>query len=170
MHSFGILIGGAPGFFKPRVPPPYLQPPGSPGALSFYDVAPLRATLERLVDFDRLNAGEMRFSVGATNVRSGNFEYFDNTTHKIGPEHVMASGSLPPGFPATEIEGEHYWDGGLVSNTPLKWVLDSVPARRHARLPSRPLERKRRVSSRSDRVRRQTEGHPLFQSHAHRDQ
>ena len=69
----------------------------------------------------------MRFSVGAVNVRTGNFVYFDSTTHKIGPEHVMASGSLPPGFPATEIEGEHYWDGGLVSNTPLQWVLDSAP-------------------------------------------
>jgi NTE family protein len=69
----------------------------------------------------------MRFSVGAVNVRSGNFVYFDNTTHQIGPEHVMASGSLPPGFPATVIDGEHYWDGGLVSNTPLQWVLDSGP-------------------------------------------
>ena len=69
----------------------------------------------------------MRFSVGAVNVRTGNFVYFDNTTHQIGPAHVMASGSLPPGFPATEIDGEHYWDGGLVSNTPLQWVLDSRP-------------------------------------------
>ena len=69
----------------------------------------------------------MRFSVGAVNVRTGNFVYFDSTTHAIGPAHVMASGSLPPGFPATEIEGEHYWDGGLVSNTPLQWVLDSRP-------------------------------------------
>jgi NTE family protein len=127
MRSLGILLGGAPGFFTPRVPPPFLHPPGSPGALSFYDVAPLRATLERLVDFDRLNAGEMRFCVGATNVRTGNFAYFDSTTHKIGVDHVIASGSLPPGFPSTEIEGEHYWDGGLVSNTPLRWVLDSTP-------------------------------------------
>ncbi|HXA23087.1 MAG TPA: patatin-like phospholipase family protein [Acetobacteraceae bacterium] len=127
LRSLGILFGGAPGFFEPRVPPPYLYPPGSPEALSFYDVAPLKATLERLVDFDLLNAGAMRFSVGAVNVRTGNFAYFDNTTDQIRPEHVMASGSLPPGFPATEIEGEHYWDGGLVSNTPLEWVLDSKP-------------------------------------------
>ena len=127
LRSLGILFGGAPGFFEPRVPPPYLHPPGSPEALSFYDVAPLKATLERLVDFDLLNAGAMRFSVGAVNVRTGNFAYFDNTTDQIRPEHVMASGSLPPGFPATEIEGEHYWDGGLVSNTPLEWVLDSKP-------------------------------------------
>src|SRR6516164_3645356 len=127
--SLGALLGGAPGFFQPRVPPPFLYPNGSPEALSYYDVAPLRATLERLVDFDLINAGAMRFSVGAVNVRSGNFAYFDNTTHQICPEHVMASGSLPPGFPPTEIEGEYYWDGGLVSNTPLEWVLDSRPGK-----------------------------------------
>src|SRR5262249_53528674 len=87
----------------------------------------LKTTLERLVDFDRINDGGMRFSVGAVNVRTGNFVYFDSTTHHISPEHVMASGALPPGFPAAEIDGEFYWDGGLVSNTPLEWVLDSAP-------------------------------------------
>jgi NTE family protein len=80
-----------------------------------------------LVDFDRLNAGALRFSVGAVNVRTGNFVYFDTKTHTIRPEHVMASGALPPGLPAIEIEGEHYWDGGLVSNTPLQWVVESEP-------------------------------------------
>jgi len=127
LRSLGILLGGAPGFFTPHMAPPFLHPPGSSEAVSFYDVSPLRATLERLVDFDRINAGGMRFSVGAVNVRSGNFVYFDSTTHEIGPAHVIASCSLPPGFPPTEIEGEHYWDGGLVSNTPLEWVLDSRP-------------------------------------------
>jgi len=127
VRAFFTLLGGAPGFFTPRTPPPYLQPQGSAEALSFYSVDPLKATLERLVDFDRINAGEVRFSVGAVNVRSGNFVYFDNTTHHIGAEHIIASGSLPPGFPATEIEGEHYWDGGIVSNTPLQWVLDNRP-------------------------------------------
>jgi NTE family protein len=126
-RSLGALLGGAPDFFKPRVPPPYLYPDGTLEALSYYDVGPLKATLERLVDFDLINAGAMRFSIGAVNVRTGNFVYFDNATHHIGPEHVIASGSLPPGFPPTEIEGEHYWDGGLVSNTPLQWVLDSRP-------------------------------------------
>ncbi len=126
-RSLGALLGGAPGFFKLRVPPPYFQPNGTLEATSYYDVAPLRTTLERLVDFDLINAGTMRLSVGAVNVRTGNFVYFDNITHQIRPEHVMASGSLPPGFPATEIEGEYYWDGGLVSNTPLQWVLDSRP-------------------------------------------
>ena len=127
LGSCGVLLGGAPGFFAPRMPPPFLHPPGSREAVSFYDVSPLEATLERLVDFDLINAGAMRFSVGAVNVRTGNFVYFDSTTHQIGPAHVMASGALPPGFPPTEIEGEHYWDGGLVSNTPLEWVLDSRP-------------------------------------------
>jgi NTE family protein len=127
IRSLGVLLGGAPGFFKPRGPPPFLHPNGSPEALSYYDAAPLKATLESLVDFDLINDGRMRFSVGAVNVRTGNFAYFDSTTHEIRPEHVMASGSLPPGLPAVEIEGEYYWDGGLVSNTPLQWVLDTPP-------------------------------------------
>lgn len=127
MRAFATLAGGAPGFFSPRPLPPFLSPTGGQAAQSFYDVGPLRATLERLVDFDRINAGPMRFSVGAVNVRSGNFVYFDTTTHVIGPEHVMASGALPPGFPAVEIDGEQYWDGGLISNTPLQWVLENKP-------------------------------------------
>ncbi len=126
-RAYNVLLAGAPNFFKPRLPPPYLQPPGTLEALSYYDTSPLKATLERFVDFDRINSGEMRLSVGATNVRSGNFAYFDTTTHKIRPEHIMASGALPPGFPPVEIEGEFYWDGGVVSNTPLQWVLDSHP-------------------------------------------
>jgi NTE family protein len=127
IRSLGNLLGGAPGFFKPRMPPLFPNHKTTADVLSYYDVAPLKATLERLVDFDRLNDGDMRFSVGAVNVKTGNFTYFDTTTHRIGPAHVIASGSLPPGFPATEIDGEHYWDGGIVSNTPLDWVLDSRP-------------------------------------------
>ena len=126
-RALGIMMFGAPHFFKPRLLSPLLWPSQHADQLSFYDVAPLRATLERLVDFDRLNTGAMRFSVGAVNVKTANFVYFDSTTHRIGPEHIIASGSLPPGFPATEIDGEYYWDGGLVSNTPLQWVLDSRP-------------------------------------------
>ena len=126
--SAGLALSlGANGFFAPRIPAPWLQPAGSLQATGCYDCAPLKATLESLVDFDRINAGELRFSVGAVNVRTGNFVYFDNTTHTIGPEHVMASGALAPGFPAIEIEGEYYWDGGIVSNTPLQWVLESEP-------------------------------------------
>jgi NTE family protein len=126
-RALGILLFGAPHFFKPRMPSPLFWPAHSPDSVSHYDVAPLKATLERLVDFDRINAREMRFSVGAVNVRTGNFAYFDSTTHRIVPAHVIASGSLPPGFPATVVDGECYWDGGLVSNTPLQWVLDGRP-------------------------------------------
>jgi NTE family protein len=126
-RAMGILLFGAPQFFTPRMPSPLFWPFHQVDSMSHYDVAPLKATLERLVDFDRINAGDIRFSVGAVNVRTGNFTYFDSTTHHITPAHVIASGSLPPGFPATEIDGEYYWDGGLVSNTPLQWVLDSRP-------------------------------------------
>lgn len=118
---------GVPGFFSPRSLSPWLEAAGAPQATSYYDTQAMRTTLEKFVEFDRINSGETRFSVGAVNVATGNFVYFDNTTHTIGPEHVMASAALPPGFPAIEIEGSYYWDGGLVSNTPLQWVLESEP-------------------------------------------
>jgi NTE family protein len=124
MRALNILFFGAPHFFFPRLPSPAVWPSREVAKASYYDTAPLRATLTRLVDFDRINNGEMRFSVGAVDVCSGNFSYFDSTTHRIGIEHVMASGSLPPGFAATEIDGRHFWDGGLISNTPLQWVLE----------------------------------------------
>ena len=124
-----IATFGVPGFFTPRFPPAPLWPHGSPQSQSYYDTAPLRTTLEHLVDFDRINDLQTRLSVGAVSVTSGNFRYFDNFEFKklgkkIGPEHIMASGALPPGFPSIEIEGEHYWDGGIASNTPLDYVLD----------------------------------------------
>jgi len=125
-----IATFGVPGFFKPRFPPAPLWPPGSPQSQSYYDTTPLRATLERLVDFDRINDLKTRLSVGAVSVTTGNFKYFDNFEFrklgkKIGPEHVMASGALPPGFPSIVIEGEHFWDGGIATNTPLDYVLDA---------------------------------------------
>jgi NTE family protein len=123
------LLMGQSGFFKPRLPPPFLSPFAGDGATSFYDTAPLRETLERLVDFDRLNSGAVRVSVAAVNVRSGNLVYFDTAERRLRPEHFMASGALPPGFPAIEIDGEYYWDGGMVSNTPLSRVLSSEPRR-----------------------------------------
>ena len=126
-HAGLALLAGTPGFFAPRYLPPWLYPSGTANATSLFDTRGLRATLERLIDFDRLNNGAVRLSVGAVNVRSGNFVYFDTRTRRIGPEHIMASGALPPGFPAIEIEGEHYWDGGLVSNTPLQWIVESQP-------------------------------------------
>src|SRR6202047_5360963 len=124
-----IATFGVPGFFRPRIPPAPLWPPASPQSQRYYDTAPLRATLEHLVDFDRINDLETRLSIGAVSVTSGNFRYFDNfefkkAGKKIGPEHIMASGALPPGFPSIEIEGEHYWDGGIATNTPLDYVLD----------------------------------------------
>jgi NTE family protein len=128
-----VATFGARGFFSPRVPPAPLWPIGSAEAQSYYDTSPLRRTLERLVDFDRINDLETRLSVGAVGVTSGNFRYFDNVEFKrlgkqIGPEHIMASGALPPGFPSIVIDGEHYWDGGLASNTPLDFVLDTETA------------------------------------------
>jgi NTE family protein len=124
-----IATFGVPGFFTPRFPPAPLWPQGSPASQSYYDTEPLRATLEHLVDFDRINDLKTRLSVGAVSVTSGNFTYFDNFEFKklgkkIGPEHIMASGALPPGFPSIVIDGEHYWDGGIASNTPLDYVLD----------------------------------------------
>jgi NTE family protein len=121
------MMDGVRGFFAPRLPLPWLHPTGALEATSFYDTASLKSTLESFVDFDRINARDVRFSVGAVNVRSGNFVYFDTATHMIRPEHVMASSALPPGFAAIEIDGERYWDGGLISNTPLQWVMESVP-------------------------------------------
>jgi NTE family protein len=129
VRALGILLFGAPHFFSPRLPPPMPWYATPANALSYYEVAPLKETLQRLVDFDHVNSGGTRLSLGAVNVRTGNFVYFDTTTHRIGPEHVLASGALPPGFPAIEIDGEYYWDGGIVSNTPLQWVLDSRPRR-----------------------------------------
>jgi NTE family protein len=127
-RALGILMWGAPGFFQPRLPPPLFTPAATPDRLGFYDTKPLKSLLESLVDFDRINnAKETRFGVGAVNIKTGNFIYFENQTHKIAAEHIMASGALPPGFPAIEVDGEYYWDGGIVSNTPLQWVLDSRP-------------------------------------------
>jgi NTE family protein len=117
---------GQPGFFSPR---PQTWSP-SDKRLSYYSTSALKATLERLVDFDRINAGkEMRLSVGAVNVETGDFAYFDSGEMTIGPEHVMASSALPPGFPPIEIDGEQYWDGGLFSNTPLQYMVDYYPRR-----------------------------------------
>ena len=118
---------GVPGFFSPRPIPPFFAADGSVGALSFYDTAPLKTTLEELVDFDLINRAEIRLSLGAVNLRNGNSVYFDNAKMRIGPEHVLASGALPPGFPPVEIEGELYWDGGIVSNSPLTYVADENP-------------------------------------------
>jgi predicted acylesterase/phospholipase RssA len=93
------MTQGQPGFFTPRQPNPWFSLTGAKTATSYYDSAPLRETLNELVDFDLINERIMRFSVGATNVLTGNFIYFDNHDEEIGPEHVMASGALPPALP-----------------------------------------------------------------------
>jgi NTE family protein len=128
LSATAVAAFGVPGFFKPRMPPVFFAPDGAPQALSIYDTSPLKATLEELVDFDLLNTEQhVRLSVGAVNVHTGNSIYFDNQDRRLGPEHVMASGSLPPGFPSITIDGDHYWDGGIVSNSPLSYVLDDSP-------------------------------------------
>jgi NTE family protein len=122
--SMMTMTQGQPGFFKPRVPSPWLSLTGAQSATSYYECGPLRETLEELVDFSLINEKLVRFSVGAVNVLSGNFVYFDNKRDEIGPEHVMASGALPPAFPMVKIGTDHFWDGGIVSNTPLQHLLD----------------------------------------------
>jgi NTE family protein len=125
--AFTALLFGQPGFFTPRTLQYWFS---SDRFVSYYDTSALKTTLEQLVDFDRINAAQdMRLSVGAVNVRTGQFAYFDSANMSIGPKHIMASGALPPGFPPIEIDGEHYWDGGLFSNTPLGYVLDYSPRR-----------------------------------------
>jgi len=117
------MFGGVSGMFTPRIPN-LLSVDFWKGPVSVYDTSPLRSTLLDLVDFDFLNERGPRLSVGAVEVESGNFAYFDSKRQVIGPEHIMASGALPPGFPPIEIDGTFYWDGGLVSNTPLQYVLE----------------------------------------------
>jgi NTE family protein len=121
------LMFGQPGFFEPRKPHDWFS---SNQSVSYYKTSALKSTLERLIDFDRINhTKEMRLSVGAVNVRTGHFDYFDSEKITIRPEHVMASGAIPPGFPPIEIDGEQYWDGGLFSNTPLAYMVDYYPRR-----------------------------------------
>ena len=121
----GVMAHGVPGFFAPRFPPPWLAAPGSAGATSWYDTGALRGTLDSLIDWRRINDKAMRFSVGAVDVETGNFAYFDNETDHICVEHIMASGALPPAFPPVRVGDAWYWDGGMVSNTPLDWVLSA---------------------------------------------
>jgi len=117
-------VAGQPGFFKPRFPNPWMSPTGATSATSYHDTSPLRDTLTALVDFSLINERTTRFSVGAVNVLTGNFVYFDNAIEEIEPEHIMASGALPPALPMVKIGTDHFWDGGIVSNTPLQHLLD----------------------------------------------
>ncbi len=116
-------LTGVPGFFKPRALAPWTIPGDPMAQISLYDTLPLQQTLAELVDFDLINSGAIRLSLGAVDVMSGNFNYFDNLHQDFSAKHVAASGALPPGFAPIEIDGRYYWDGGLVSNTPLQRVL-----------------------------------------------
>jgi NTE family protein len=125
ISAFATMFHGAPGFFSPRPFPPISSAAEKPELVSYYDTAPLKATLARLVNFDLIDSKTMRFSVGATHIQTGASVYFDNWEQKISAAHVIASASLPPGFPPTEIDGEYYWDAGVVSNSPMQFVVDN---------------------------------------------
>ncbi|MDB6068780.1 MAG: hypothetical protein JWR26_4988 [Pedosphaera sp.] len=129
MSATASVMNGVPGFFTPRMPPPpNFNPDGTPPeAMSYYDTEPLKLTLEELVDFDLINRQKVRLSLGVVNVSTGKSIYFDNQLTRIGPDHVRASGALPPGFPPVVIEGEHYWDGGILCNSPMLYVLNDLP-------------------------------------------
>ncbi|MHB9878398.1 patatin-like phospholipase family protein [Pacificimonas sp. ICDLI1SI03] len=167
--TWSSLVMGAPHFFKPRLVPPFFQAPGAEGATSFYDSSALHQTLLEFVDFDRLNDGDIRVSLGAVQVETGNFAFFDTSDMRIEAEHVMASGALPPGLPAVEVDGTLYWDGGLVSNTPLSYVMnrsrrdtlifqvDLFPARGHLPQTMVEVEERRKDIVYSSRTRMNTD-------------
>ncbi|MBT0960273.1 patatin-like phospholipase family protein [Denitromonas iodatirespirans] len=131
-RALATMTAGLPNFFAPRWWQGFCAgltvPPASAG---IYDTTPLRRTLEELVDFDYLKHSPIRLSVGAVDVESGQIRYFDSRLEAIGPEHIMASGALPPAFAPVAIDGRHYWDGGIHSNTPLEHMLRDNP-RRHS--------------------------------------
>jgi NTE family protein len=129
-EAWRATVEGQRGFYQPRSwfgEDPFTAP--GPTRASWYTTQPMVETLERMVDFDRLNDGGIRVSVGAVDVASGNLEYFDNAHIRLDARHILASGALPPAFPAVEIDGRCFWDGGLVSNTPLSQVFESEPRR-----------------------------------------
>ena len=129
LWSAGVVTAlGVPGFFQPRMLSPLLAIPGTPEALSYYDSTPLAESLEELIDWDLLNDGPIHLAVGAVEIETGNLHYFDTRNERIDARHIMASGALPPGLPPIEIDGKYWWDGGLVSNTPLEYVLDNQAA------------------------------------------
>ncbi len=124
------VMRGIPAFFEPNL----MALRGARAAVgieqaAYYSTAPLRATLDALVDFGSLEGGSTRLTVGAVNACTGAMRYFDSRDEKLAADHVMASGALPPAFPAVRIDGEPYWDGGIYSNTPIEAVLDDNPRR-----------------------------------------
>ncbi len=130
LSNLSIMASGVPGFFGPNWPALWgtHTPLGAEHA-AYYDTAPLAATLRDHVDFSRIARGATRLTVGAVNVESGQMRYFDSREEQLGIEHVMASGALPPAFPAVRVGDGLYWDGGIYSNTPIEAVLDDRPRR-----------------------------------------
>lgn len=125
-----ILSRGLRGFFEPNHAA-FLGPHVQLGAdrAGYYSTRPLERTLSELVDIDRIKAGGPRLTVGAAHVRTSRMRYFDSRDTEIGVKHIMASGALPPAFPAVRIDGDLYWDGGILSNTPSEIVFDDNPRR-----------------------------------------
>jgi NTE family protein len=130
MSNFTTLIGGVPGFFEPN-PPAFWGPHIRLGAeqAGYYSTAPLEATLGELVDCSLLNRCKPRLTVGVANVRTSQMHYFDARETEITVRHIMASGALPPAFPAIRIGEDYYWDGGILSNTPTEAIFDDNPRR-----------------------------------------
>lgn len=127
VSSMTGFIFGQPHFFEPRVPGVNFQKKGTLAATSHYDTSKLRDTLLKFVDFDRINNNKTRLMLGAVRVKDGELVFFDSAKQPLAPEHVMASGSMPPGFPGIRIDGDLYWDGGCVSNTPLEGIYNCEP-------------------------------------------
>jgi NTE family protein len=130
LTNFSTVMRGVPSFFAPN-PLAWggIQANVGVESASYYLTAPLRETLGQLVDFDCMAERRTRFTVGAVNARTGRMHYFDSRDSRLCVEHVMASGALPPAFPAVRIDGDPYWDGGIYSNTPIEAVLDDKPRR-----------------------------------------
>jgi NTE family protein len=130
LANLDTITQGIPGFFEPN--PHALWGPSARLGIenaAYYSTAALRKTLLELVDFEQLNARQCRLSLGAVSVDGGEMRYFDTREEAIGPDHVLASGALPPAFPAVRLDGKAYWDGGIYSNTPVEAVLDDRPRR-----------------------------------------
>ena len=161
MSAMSAATFGIPCFFTPRMPPASFAADGTEGALSMYDTTPLKATLEELVDFDLINSGQVRLSLGAVDVRKGTSVYFDTKSTQIHADHVRASGALPPGFPPVMIDGEYYWDGGVVSNTPITYVSDAKTFDHRPHHSGGRLQLPRRTAAQFKPGIRTGEGHPV---------
>ncbi len=130
LPNWATMAQGIAGFFKPN-PLAFLgaQIPLAPEAAGYYSTQPLEKTLNELVDFTILEKHSPRLTVGAANVRTSEMRYFDSRETPLTARHIMASGALPPAFPAVRIDDELYWDGGILSNTPVEVVFDDNPRR-----------------------------------------